>query len=152
MLLRDWGQEHRRKVQELCLAKRLMPEAFEDVDLLTETGTVIDSLHIQMKDVITGSDGSKDVRNYMYQDDAGDQVASPPPNRLVRVDSVGDDIVEAQLSAKRSQRNFHAEMRQNKALADSLMRGPVRPAAVSASAAGKLDLAYQQRLVNTEKK
>ena len=72
---------------------------------------------------------------------------SPAPNRLVRVDSVGDEIVDGDLSAKRSPRNFHAEMRQNKALADSLMHGPL-----SASTAAKLDLSYKQRLANTDTK
>lgn len=139
MLLKDWGQEHRRKVQELCLAKRLKPEAFEDVDLLTETGTVIDSLHIQMRDVINDSEATKDVLNYTYKKQREDHLLeSPAPNRLVRVDSVGDDIVEEDSSAMRSHRKFHAEMRHNKALADSLMRGPV-----SASTTAELDLSYK---------
>lgn len=133
------------------MAKRLKPEAFEDVDLLTESGNVIDSLHLRMRDVINDSEVSKErLRN--HRDDQTEQpmIESPAPNRIIRVDSVGDEISDR--SGKKSQRHFHAEMRSNKALADTILTGVVSSPDVPAATAAPLDLSYKQRLANTEVK
>ena len=104
-----------------------------------------------MKDVINDPDSSKE-RPRDYRDDQAEQplLESPAPTRIIRVDSVGDEISD--LSGKKSQRNFHAEMRSNKALADSILTGVVSSPDVPAATAGPLDLSYKQRLANTEVK